>query len=74
MKNTVAIWARVNPDDVRDIQKALPKWGWRTHVMSFVISYLAQRLRSGERPSMERLDQYAREAVDSILDNNELTP
>lgn len=74
MKNTVAIWARVDPDDVRDIERSNPKWGWRTHLMSFVFSYLAARVRTGEGPSMEKLNQYAKAAVDEYLDNGRLKP
>jgi hypothetical protein len=72
MKNTVRLWARVDPKDVRDIQRAQPKWGWRTALISFVFSYLAERLRAGERPSMETMRQYGKEAVDIFVDNNEL--
>ena len=72
MKKTQPIWARVNPADVREIERALPKWGWRSALMSFVIAYLAERLRAGERPSMETMHQYAKEAVDNFVENNRL--
>jgi hypothetical protein len=72
MSNDVRLWARVSPDDIRDIQRALPKWGWRSALMRHVFAYLAQRLREGERPSMEKLEAYSREAVDTFIDNNDL--
>lgn len=69
---THRLWARVDPDDMREIERALPKWGWRSALMSFVVAYLAQRLRRGERPSMETMHQYAKEAVDNFVENNQL--
>ena len=71
-KDRTVVWARVPRADMDDIERALPRWGWRTAFMSFCISYLAQRVRVAERPSMETLAQYGKEAVDAFVDNQDL--
>lgn len=60
----IPVWGRVPRKHVDAVERALPKYGWRSRLIVHVFEHLASRVQPGTQPSMHTVEHIGAEAAD----------